>query len=773
MNDVTLKEAKRLHDLGVAVIWVRPKSKAPVESGWTTGERKTWNELQRSYRVGYNLGIRLGRASRIRGSYLACFDLDIRDASYREKALSCLSKVVQGRVLSEVTSGGGNGSRHLYFLSKEPFKQVTIGKEKGKWELVAYSEGRQTVAPPSTHPNRGKYEWTKSFRNNRDLVLIDSTDFTDAGPLNIIDRAQTDGSAAPKNTGRERPNAGTELSLDTILDVRWDPRVTEAMREAIVNGKWRGADIDDRSDFLLTAANSLFRSGLTESEVLGVLTDKSTFLGATGFDKNHANTDNRQVVARWVLRYTAKKAKDRIGAGLKKSDEYEAEKELGEWEQELQKDELGFNPEENGFYKKGRQGALKPDYDALLKEFEKEKPFKTLVDMRCVFRFNDTHYEHFTPFEIRAFAEEKFNPKPEEKLRSEFYHKVLANHVAHRSFFSETTEGKINFKNGVLDVDGFMGLVEHSPDYGFRSVLPYDFDPKAVCPRFEHWLKETMEGDEERIAVLQEYMGYIIRGGEYKYHKALWLQGTGRNGKSTFIDVLKALIGAGNYSTISIKALMSNVFMNAELDGKLANFSEETSKRELADSGPFKNLTGDGESSAQKKYGDPYTFRNRAKLIMTYNEKPDLSDLSGGMLSRPLIVPFERTLKEAEQDREIKNRLLKELPGIFNFALKGWERLSRQNGFTTSTKSERAKKQVENESCNVSQWVNHYIDFLEDDNTWVSVGELYLAYRKTERHAFNINHFGARLKRHSKMIRRFKSTKDGTGYLGVTTRFIS
>ena len=70
------------------------------------------------------------------------------------------------------------------------------------------------------------------------------------------------------------------------------------------------------------------------------------------------------------------------------------------------------------------------------------------------------------------------------------------------------------------------------------------------------------------------------------------------------VDILKALIGEGNYSAISIKALMQDKFAGASLDGKIANFSEETSPQELADSGPFKNLTGDGQLFAQKKYGD-------------------------------------------------------------------------------------------------------------------------------------------------------------------------
>ncbi len=96
---------------------------------------------------------------------------------------------------------------------------------------------------------------------------------------------------------------------------------------------------------------------------------------------------------------------------------------------------------------------------------------------------------------------------------------------------------------------------------------------------------------------------------------------------------------------------------------------------------------------------------------MTYNQIPDLKDLSTGMLSRPLIIPFKKFIKDDDQDRDIKRKLHAELPGIFNFALAGWDRLERQNGFTVSTASKEALKKVREESCNVFQWVENNVTF--------------------------------------------------------------
>lgn len=431
--------------------------------------------------------------------------------------------------------------------------------------------------------------------------------------------------------------------------------------------------------------------------------------------------------------------------------------------------------EATGFYDiiVGPQGVKKvPNFGDLLKAFKREHAYKMIVDMKAVYTFNGTHYVDCSPFEIKGFAERVMEPKPKDKDRQEFLHKVLANELARRSFFHQGTDNRINFANGVLDL-ATSTLLPHSPEYGFRSAQPYAYDPNAKCPTFDWWIRDIMLGDEDLVKILQEFMGYVVRGGEYKYHKALWLAGSGRNGKSTFIHVLKALIGTENYATLSIKQIIQDKFASSSLDGKIANFSEETSPEELADSGPFKNLTGDGEINAQKKYGDPYQFRNRAKLIMTYNEVPLLKDLSPGMLSRPIIVPFKKDLTaEGAQDRNLKDKLLAELPGIFNFALEGWRRLEAQGGFTESEKSKLELEEIREASCSAAQWVKENVEFLPNETpVGIKSRSLYEAYKEDiGKFAYSENKFSKRIAALPGMAARRRRTNVGWEYVGIRLR---
>lgn len=435
--------------------------------------------------------------------------------------------------------------------------------------------------------------------------------------------------------------------------------------------------------------------------------------------------------------------------------------------------------EATGFYDlipKGEEIKRVPNYNDLLRRFRCDSPYRTIADMKAVYVFNGKFYEELTPIEIKAFAEEKFNPKPAEKLRQEFYHKVLANEPTRRKFFLTTTEDKINFDNGVLDLaQASATLAEHSKDFGFRGVLPYNFDTHAKCPTFDWWIADVMLGDAELVRILQEFMGYVLRGGEYKYHKALWLSGSGRNGKSTFLSVLKALIGAGNYSTLSIKQIIADKFASADLDGKIANFSEETSPEELSDSGPFKNLTGDGELLAQKKYGDPYSFRNRAKLIMTYNEVPQLKDLSPGMLSRPIIIPWKKDLTdETKQDKSLHKKLMSELPGIFNFALEGWNRLEAQGHFSHSAKSAIEMEEIRRSSCSAAEWVAEALTLVPNPKEGAEVvkpRQLYEAYKiAVGQYAYSEQKFYKRLNAIPEVSRRRSHTRTGKEYFGLKFR---
>ena len=289
-------EARRLYLLNFATLWLHPKSKRPVESGWTSGDRKPWLYLKSTYQEGMNLGVRTGTPSKTDRGYLAVIDVDIKKPGTETlKAATAVVRKLLGDAIKtcpKVRSGSGNGAAHYYCVTKEPFKMITAEKN-ADFEVCVYSDGRQMVLPPSVHPDTGKeYKW------ERELVLEN---------LPLIDFSGVESkSSAPKDKKKKNLDAPEVVIQDfeaVEVDLAWLP-ISDKIREGILHG----TDVADRSGFLLPATSALHSAGLSENEILSVLTDPSTFLGACAYD--HAKTKNRKRAAHWVRRYTLDKIKE-------------------------------------------------------------------------------------------------------------------------------------------------------------------------------------------------------------------------------------------------------------------------------------------------------------------------------------------------------------------------------------------------------------------------------------------------------------------------------
>jgi len=330
-NHALYKEAARLYKLGFAIHWLHPKSKRPIESGWTTGPRKKWDYLKETYIDGLNLGVRLGTPSKIKNGFLAVVDVDVKskDKRHRNEAVAAAKQMLDGVSCPEVRSGRGNGSRHYYCLTRESFKTFNPAQSKEivkvfmpskkaskkeietltqkeikegirlapAWEISLYSDGRQVVLPPSIHPDSGEpYQWVRHLNLIDDLSLIAFN-----LPQGEENGAIQNPSKPSSNNSRGIPNtedAAFKFEAQDV-DLNWLP-ITDSVREGIIQGR----GVQDRSGYLLTASSALISAGLTQNEVLSVLTDPSTFLGAVGYD--HAKTKDRARAAHWVYKYTFK-----------------------------------------------------------------------------------------------------------------------------------------------------------------------------------------------------------------------------------------------------------------------------------------------------------------------------------------------------------------------------------------------------------------------------------------------------------------------------------
>ncbi len=241
----------------------------------------------------------------------------------------------------------------------------------------------------------------------------------------------------------------------------------------------------------------------------------------------------------------------------------------------------------------------------------------------------------------------------------------------------------INLLNGRLDVRT-NELLEWDPKYLDFTQLPVKYDLLASCDLLDHTINKVFQGDKEVIDLFDEMVGYtLIKNARYR--KGFLFYGGGSNGKSTILNLLKKFIGEDNLSTVELSKL-SDPFLTAELENKLANIGDDIDAKEIIDTGTIKKLFSGESLTVQRKYKDPFTMRNFAKMIFSCNQLPRILDKTQGMYSRLILVPFTAEFKSTDKDFDpfIEEKITtpEALSHLLNRALRGLNRLLSNNRFT-------------------------------------------------------------------------------------------
>lgn len=257
----------------------------------------------------------------------------------------------------------------------------------------------------------------------------------------------------------------------------------------------------------------------------------------------------------------------------------------------------------------------------------------------------------------------------------------------------------IVFNNGILDLDKYLqegpesALIPHTPNWVDTCLIPFDFNPLAICPIWNSVLDRLFQKDKDnsRLKVLQEAFGMCIaRKINFNTKAAIWIRGNRDIGKSVIVKVIRELVGPENVSYCMLNQF-GDKFDRSEMLHKRVNIHDDiTSSIDVAE-GVFKNLVDGVGVSCQQKFRQPEQLIP-PKLIFVSNPRISIHDPSGAVLNRLLYFDFWDLPSIENPDRELFERLKEELPGIFNWALEGLARLIGQGKFTVSERMEKDKK---------------------------------------------------------------------------------
>lgn len=293
----------------------------------------------------------------------------------------------------------------------------------------------------------------------------------------------------------------------------------------------------------------------------------------------------------------------------------------------------------------------------------------------------------------------------------------------------------VAMENGILDVDALLAdsdsvMVPHSPDWFSTTRLPYKFDPSAKCPKWNAFLDYNLEGDPERISILQEWAGYCLLP-DTGQQRFLVLEGEGANGKSVYFAALEAMLGVDNVSHVPLE-VFGDRFSKTQTLGKLANIAPDAGEIEKQSEGNLKSFTAGERMMFDRKGIDAIEAYPTARLMVGCNVRPRFADKSDGIWRRMILIPLMVQVPESKRVPNMDKcwwwEQSGELPAILMWAIAGLARLREQGRFSTSKFSTKAAEDYRIENNPALQFINEHIH--KDESSAVQCAELYDRYKR-------------------------------------------
>ncbi len=322
----------------------------------------------------------------------------------------------------------------------------------------------------------------------------------------------------------------------------------------------------------------------------------------------------------------------------------------------------------------------------------------------------------------------------------------------------------ISMTNGLLHLPT-RRLLPHTPHLFTHHSLPFDFEPDAPQPgRWLSFLHELWHEDESAISALQEVFGYVL-GGDTRQQKIFMLVGPKRGGKGTIGRVLTGLLGSHNVAAPTLASMTTN-FGLAPLIGKPLGLVSDARLSGRADHKivveRLLSVSGEDSLTIDRKYRDPWTGRLPTRFLILTNELPRLGDSSGALASRFVVFVLTRSFY-GKENPELTGELLNEAPSVFNWALKGLDRLYERGYFVNPDSGKEAIQQLEDLSSPISAFIRERCSVRSDQR--VEVDELWAAWKRwcedDNRHPGTKALFGRDLRAATPTIRKARPRGDG------------
>lgn len=284
------------------------------------------------------------------------------------------------------------------------------------------------------------------------------------------------------------------------------------------------------------------------------------------------------------------------------------------------------------------------------------------------------------------------------------------------------------FRNCVYNIETDES-VPHDPKFIIPNMIPWNYNPNAYSAVADKALNQWACNDVTLRNLLEEVIGYCMLR-DQPFEKAFFLLGDNSNGKSTYLNVLRHLLGNENIMSIDLQRL-DDKFKTAELDQKMANIGADIPDTWVADAGTFKKLTSCDMITVEEKHKAPKQFTSYATQVLSANTMPRITDKTGAIKRRLVLVPFKAKFDPSDPDFDpyIKNKLRtpEAVEYLIKIGIEGLKRAFRNNGFSTTDEMLSELKEIDVINNPILEFID---DVGEDGIINEDVQSVYDTYRE-------------------------------------------
>ena len=279
----------------------------------------------------------------------------------------------------------------------------------------------------------------------------------------------------------------------------------------------------------------------------------------------------------------------------------------------------------------------------------------------------------------------------------------------------------IAFNNGVYDMAAGE-LLPFSTGLVITNKIPWDYNEGAYSELADRTMDRLSCGDAAIRSLLEECIGYCFYR-RNELGKAFILTGDKNNGKSTFLAIVRAILGEQNISALDLKEL-GDRFSTSMMYGKLANIGDDIGDDFLQgiQVSMFKKIVTGDRIKAERKGQDPFEFNPFIKLLFSANDIPRMKDKTGAVLRRLVIIPFNAQFSKEDPDFDpfIKYKLTQQdsLEYMIALGMEGLRRVMDNDGFTRSEQVQNQLDEYEMENNPITAFITEVgTDAIEGEPT--------------------------------------------------------